>query len=85
MFISNASLHLAQINAENTRKQGTTYRVSLKLDFQLRSILEHPLHNIGIWRSSLDRHAALEGAPEVAEALELDQVPDGAEGGGDNG
>jgi len=60
-------------------------RVSLKLDLQLCSILEQPLNDIRIWGGALDRLAMLQGAPKAAEALELDQVPDRAEGCGDHG
>ncbi len=59
--------------------------MSLKLDLQLCSILEHPLHDIRVGGGALDRLAMLQGTPEAAEALELDQVPDRAEGRGDDG
>ena len=75
----------SHIHATKTRMQGITYRVSLKLDLQLRSILEHPLNDIRIRGRSLDRHALLQGAPEAIEGFQLDQVPDGAEWRRDDG
>lgn len=57
----------------------------LLLDLQDSSILESPLDDIGIWRGTLDELATLQGRPEVGEVLELDQVPDGAELGFDDG
>jgi len=60
-------------------------RVSLKLNLQFRSVLENPLHNICVWGSALDSVALGKRGPEGAEGLELDEVPDGAEWGGDDG
>jgi len=57
-----------------------TYRVSLLLNLQDGSILEGPLDNIGIGRSTLDSVAGFQCTPERAEALQLDEVPDSAEG-----
>jgi hypothetical protein len=55
--------------------------MSLKLNLQLGSILENPLHNIRIWGGILDSLGLDQSGPEVAEGLKLDEVPDGAEGG----
>ena len=52
----------------------------LQLDIQLSPVLECPLHNIRLRRCSLNRLALLELGPELAEVLELDEVPDAAEG-----
>jgi len=60
-------------------------RMSLKLNLQLGPILENPLHNICIWRCALDGRARGKSGPEGAEGLELDEVPDRAEGRGDDG
>jgi hypothetical protein len=57
-----------------------TYRVLLLLDLYLRAVLEGPLDHVGLIGRSLDPVALLEGGPELAEVLELDQVPDIAEG-----
>jgi hypothetical protein len=61
-----------------------TYRVFLLLDLNGRAVLEGPLDHIGLIRGSLHELALLEGRPELAEVLELDQVPDIAEGGLDD-
>ena len=51
----------------------------LLLDLEDGAILEGPLDDIGVGRGALDELALLEGGPELAEVLELDQVPDIAE------
>lgn len=62
-----------------------TYRVLLLLDFKNGAILESPLDNVGLGRGSLDPFALVEGRVKVAEVLELDEVPDVAEGGLNDG
>ena len=57
----------------------------LLLDLKGLAILECPLDNVGLGRSALDELALLELRPELAEVLELDQVPDIAEGCVDDG
>ncbi len=57
----------------------------LLLDLQNLTILESPLHDISIGGSTLDVLALGESRPKVAEVLELDHVPDGAEAGFDDG
>ena len=51
----------------------------LLLHLELSAVLECPLDNIGLIRCALDELALLEAGPELAEVLELDQVPDIAE------
>lgn len=63
------------------RKFGSeTYRVLLLLDLEGLAVLECPLNDVGLGRSALDELALVELRPELAEVLELDQVPDIAEG-----
>jgi hypothetical protein len=50
------------------------------LDLNDGSVLEGPFDHIGLIRGSLDELALVECRPELAEVLELDQVPDIAEG-----
>ena len=57
-----------------------THRVLLLLHFKNGAILERPLDDVGLVRCSLDPLALLELGPELAEVLELDEVPDVAEG-----
>lgn len=58
----------------------------LLLDLQNGTILESPLDDISLRRNTaLDVLALFQGGPEVAEVLELDQVPDIAELGLDDG
>lgn len=57
----------------------------LLLDLEGLAILECPLDNVGLGRGALDELALLELRPELAEVLELDQVPDIAEGCVDDG
>lgn len=59
--------------------------MSLQLNLQLGPILENPLHDIRIRRCTLDGLSLRERGPEGVEGLQLDEVPDGAEGGGDDG
>ena len=51
----------------------------LLLDLKNLTVLEGPLDNVGLGGGALDPVALLELGPELAEVLELDQVPDGAE------
>lgn len=60
-----------------------TNRMLLLLDLQYRAILESPLDDIGISAGALDSLAFSQSGPEVSEVLELDHVPDIAEGGFD--
>ncbi len=53
--------------------------MSFQLNLQLGSVLECPFHDVRVRGSVLHRLALAQGSPEGAEALELDQVPDGAE------
>ena len=62
-----------------------TYRMLLLLDLLLSPILESPLYDIRLLRSSLDVLAFGQLGPEVVEVLELDQMPDIGEGGTDDG
>jgi hypothetical protein len=57
----------------------------LLLDLDRSAILESPLYDIGLVRRALDELALLESRPELAKVLELDQVPDVAERGLDDG
>lgn len=66
-------------------KADKTYGVLLLLDVQNGAVLEGPLDDVGLGAGALDHLALLELAPEGGELLELDEVPDGAEGGLDDG
>ena len=57
----------------------------LLLDLEGLAVLEGPLDDVGLGGCALDELALLELRPELAEVLELDQVPDGAEGRVDDG
>lgn len=57
----------------------------LLLDLKLSAVLEGPLDDVGLIRGALDELALLKLRPELAEVLELDQVPDIAEGRLDDG
>jgi len=57
----------------------------LLLHLQCSPILERPLGNIRLGRCTLDLLALLQLAPERGEFGELDEVPDGAEWGFDDG
>jgi hypothetical protein len=59
--------------------------VLLLLDLKNLTILEGPLDDVGLGGGVLDPIALLELGPELAEVLELDQVPDGAERRVDDG
>ena len=52
----------------------------LLLDLEGLAVLECPLNDVGLGRGALDEFALLKLRPELAEVLELDQVPDIAEG-----
>jgi hypothetical protein len=54
--------------------------VFLLLDLDSRAVLESPFDYIGLIGRALDEFALLKSRPELAEVLELDQVPDIAEG-----
>lgn len=70
---------------EVTCEREQTYGVLLLLDVQNGAILEGPLDDVGLGAGALDHLALLELAPEGGELLQLDEVPDGAEGGLDDG
>lgn len=57
----------------------------LLLDLLLSSILESPLHNVGLRGCTLDMTALVELAPEFVEVLQFDQMPDLGERSGYNG
>jgi hypothetical protein len=59
--------------------------VFLLLDLKDLSVLEGPLDDVGLVRSSLDELALLDLGPEFAKVLELDQMPDIAELGLNDG
>ena len=67
-------MHLCQTSSK------ATYGVLLLLDLKGLAVLEGPLDDVGLGGCALDELALLELRPELAEVLELDQVPDGAEG-----
>lgn len=52
---------------------------------QDRPVLECPLDHVGFGRCALHMLTLLELAPETVELLELDQMPDLGERGGDDG
>lgn len=56
-----------------------TDRVLLLLDLDNSAVLEGPLDNVGLVGGALDPVALVKSGPELAEVLELDQVPDIAE------
>ena len=72
-------MHLCQTSSRET------YGVLLLLNLEGLAVLEGPLDDVGLGRCALDELALLELRPELAEVLELDQVPDGAEGRVDDG
>lgn len=51
-------------------------RVLLLLDLNDGAVLEVPSDNVRLLRGALDPLALVESAPELAELLELDEVPD---------
>lgn len=59
--------------------------MSLLLHLENSAVLERPLDDIRLGRAALDPLALVEGRVELAEVLELDEVPDVAEGGVDDG
>jgi hypothetical protein len=71
--------------ASSQSMKGLTYGVLLLLDLNLGAVLESPLDNVGLLRSTLDVLRGAEGRPELGEVLDLDQVPDGGERGADDG
>lgn len=60
-----------------------TYGMLLLLDLDLAAILEAPAHDVGLLGGALDGLGLGERAPELAEVLELDVVPDVGERGCD--
>lgn len=91
MLYSYVSFDLCEVSAQSLcakhlRKIGSeTYRVLLLLDLKSLAVLECPLNNVGLRGGTLDELALLELRPELAEVLELDEVPDIAEGCVDDG
>lgn len=65
--------------------QGGTYGVFLLLDVQNGTVFEGPLDEISLFRGALDVFALVDVGPEVLEVLDLDEVPDIGERGGDDG
>lgn len=76
---------LSVTRAQTEEYKFMTYRMSFLLNFQDRSILKGPFNHIGIRGDSLDSLGGFKSRPEGAEALELDQMPDIAELGFDDG
>lgn len=60
-------------------------RVLLLLDLEDSAVLEGPLDDVGVGGYALHPLAGGEGGVELGEILQLDQVPDVAEGGFDDG
>lgn len=52
------------------------YGMLLLLDLLLGAILEGPLYDVRLRRSSLDMLALVKLGPEVMKVLQLDQMPD---------
>lgn len=69
-------LHTLSVESNFGLLRLRTYRVLLLLDFKNMTILESPLDNIDLLACTLDVFGALECGPELAEVLELDEVPD---------
>lgn len=61
------------------------YAVFLLLDFENSAILEGPLDDVCVWRSTLDEVGLLNGRPPLSERLKFDVVPDLTERGFDDG
>jgi hypothetical protein len=59
--------------------------MSFLLNLQFGAVLECPFHDIRVRGSALHRLTLAQGGPERAEALDFDQVPDGAEWSFDDG
>lgn len=57
----------------------------LLLDLNDGAVLEGPLDDVGLLAGALDELGAAEGGPELAEVLDLDEVPDMGERGADDG
>ena len=55
--------------------------VLLLLDLNNGTVLEGPFDNVGLLAGALDVLRGLEGGPELAEILDLDQVPNVGERG----
>lgn len=52
----------------------------LLLDLKHGAILESPSDDVRVWRCALDPFTFLKGRVELGKVLELDKVPDVAEG-----
>ena len=61
------------------------YRMLLLLDIENGAVLKGPLDDVGLGRGALDPLALLELAPELGEVVELEEVPDFAGVGFDDG
>jgi hypothetical protein len=59
--------------------------VLLLLNLEDGTVLEGPLDDVGVGRRALDPFGGFEGRVELREVLELDEVPDVAEGGLNDG
>ena len=65
-------------------RRDRAHRVFLLLDLQHRPILERPLDDIRLGGYALHMLALLQLAPEFVEVLELYEMPDLAERGGND-
>ena len=61
-----------------------SYRMLLLFYFLVRTVLEGPLDNVSLRRSSLDMMAFGELAPEVVKFMQLNEMPDIAQRGGND-
>lgn len=59
--------------------ESAAHGVLLLLDLKNGAVLERPLDDVGLIRCALGPLALVEVRPELAEVLELDEVPDVAE------
>lgn len=69
----------------NNLKLVRTYGVLLLLDLEDGAVLEGPPDDVGLLASALDELGRAEGGPELAEVLDLDEVPDVGERGTNDG
>ena len=74
-----------QQNGSRLEGEQGTHRMFLLLHIQDGPIFERPLHNVRLWGCTLYMLTLLELAPKFVDVLELDEVPDLAKGGGDDG
>ena len=65
-------------------RRDSAHRVFLLFDLQHRPILKCPFHYICLGRYTLHMLALLQLTPEFVEVLELDEMPDLAERGGND-